>query len=74
MASPLTPPNTPGLLSIEWEMEEAQASEISPTTFQERVITWRGARRAFTAKFQKMGLDAAKEWMAFFNDLNGTVG
>lgn len=74
MAIPLTPPNTPGLLSIEWEMDQAQAAEQSPTTFQERVVTWRGARRAFTAKFQKLTLDVAKEWMAFFNDLNGPEG
>jgi hypothetical protein len=55
-------------------MDQAQAAERSPTTFQERVGTWRGARRAFTAKFQNLSLDTAKEWMAFFNDLNGPEG
>lgn len=71
---PLTPPNVPGLHSVEIRPRMSQGYQESPFTHVQRVTQWSAQSWEAHCTLPKMEIARAKPWEAFFLALQGSVG
>lgn len=71
---PITPPSGPAPAEFTWRHQSAAFMQISEFALQEKLYSWSGQRRRFTAKFQKLSYEQAKKWQGFILSLSGREG
>ena len=71
---PLTPPATPGAVSISWNLLTVTAVAQSPFTLRTQMFSWPGQKLGAVVTMPVMKDVVARPWRAFFAALRGREG
>ena len=74
METPLPLPESPGNREISWILDSAVSRSTSPFSLVEQVYAWPGQRWSVVLSLPPMTIEQAREWQAFFAELNGMAG
>jgi hypothetical protein len=74
METPIPLPSSPGNREISWILDSAVSRSVSPFSLTEQVYAWPGQRWSVVMSLPTMSVEAAREWQAFFAEINGMGG